>query len=89
MRKRKNRIALEEEAEEDPQAVAGQGQDQRELVQKDLEGLIDRLNSGDLLDNMTVKQLSKRANQAGRIKKRLGVIQTKVVEATGLLPEPR
>jgi hypothetical protein len=82
----KNRFtAFEEEAEGAFKQLVAKGKAQRNLVQKDLEGLMDKLNAGELFDSKKVKQLSKRANQAGtEVKKRLDGIQAKVVEATGV-----
>ena len=80
----KERItAFEEEAETVLKGLIVKGKAQR----KELEGLFDKLQARELklVDPRTVKQLGKKANQAGaEVRKRLDQLQSKVVEATGV-----
>ncbi|MBF5041172.1 hypothetical protein FGE12_02125 [Aggregicoccus sp. 17bor-14] len=78
------RIAgLEKEAEKVLKNLAARGADSR----KELEGLLGRINSGEFnpLESARVRELGKKANQAGaEVKKRLDGLQTRVVEAVGV-----
>ncbi len=75
-------MSFEEDAEAALKGVLARGQAQR----KELEGLIEKMNSGDLklLGTPDLKDLGKRASQAGaEVRKRLDELQSRVVEATG------
>lgn len=74
---------LEKEAEKVLKNLAVRGTESR----KELEGLLGRINAGEFnpLESARVKQLGKKANQAGaEVKKRLDGLQTRVVEAVGV-----
>ena len=74
---------LEKEAEKALKNLAARGADTR----KELEGLLERINAGEFnpLESDRVRQLGKRANQAGvEVKKRLDGLQTRMVEAVGV-----
>ncbi len=78
--------ALETDAEKALKDLVVRGKESR----KDLQGLINRLNTTDLtlntvLDNTTVKQISKKAEQAGnQMKKGLDGLQSRLVQASGV-----
>ena len=76
-------VGLEKEAEKVLKNLAVRGTESR----KELEGLLGRINAGEFnpLESARVKQLGKKANQAGaEVKKRLDGLQTRVVEAVGV-----
>jgi len=78
--------SLETDAEKALKELVARGQESR----KDLQGLINRLNTTDLnlnavLDHSSVKQLSKKAEQAGnQMRKGLDGLQSRLVQATGV-----
>jgi hypothetical protein len=75
--------AFEVDAEKTLKQLISRGKEQR----KELEGLIHRLgaNGEAIFENATVRQLSKRANQASsEVCKRLDTLQAHVVEAVGV-----
>lgn len=77
---------LEKDAEKALNELISRGKESR----KELQGLINRLNSTDLnlanvLENPTVKELGKKAGQAGQdLRKRLDGLQNKLVVASGV-----
>jgi hypothetical protein len=74
---------LEAEAGKVLKNLMSRGQKSR----KDLEGIIQKLNAGDLklMENPTVKQLGRRANKATvEVRKRLDQLQSRVIEASGV-----
>ncbi|MDQ3264902.1 MAG: hypothetical protein M3Y59_14740 [Myxococcota bacterium] len=77
---------LETDAEKALKDLVVRGKESR----KDLQGLINRLNTTDLtlntvLDNTTVKQISKKAEQAGnQMRKGLDGLQSRLVQASGV-----
>lgn len=76
---------LENDAEKALKGLMARGKESR----KDIQKLLNRLNAGEtrFFDNAnaTVKQLGKRAEQAGtQMRKRLDEIQTRLVSASGM-----
>ncbi|MBI3185070.1 MAG: hypothetical protein HYZ28_23285 [Myxococcales bacterium] len=72
---------FEKEAEQVLKKLIARGKAQR----KELEGLIVKLNAGELLSSPAVKQLGKRASQArSELRKRLDLLQARVVQASGV-----
>lgn len=73
--------AFEQDAEAVLKGLISKGKAHR----RELEGLMEKLNAGELLESPTVKQLGKKANQASNeVRKKLDGLTTRVVQAAGV-----